>query len=126
MPNVSPGLPVVDAVREGAREMVVPVLYAVGTNIIAFIPLIFVPGATGQFMRHLPIVASVVFFVSLVEALLVLPAHLNEPAGGRPGLLARLTRHFRRTTRFHGRGSSTRSIACATAPYLKLLRPGTA
>ncbi len=67
-----------EAVREGVREMVVPVLYAVGTNIIAFIPLIFVPGATGQFMRHLPIVASVVFLVSLIEALLILPAHLND------------------------------------------------
>ena len=72
------GMPVGEAVRTGVNEMVVPVLYAVGTNVIAFIPLIFVPGPTGQFMRHLPIVASVVFIVSLIEALLILPAHLNE------------------------------------------------
>ena len=95
------GLPMAQAVREGANEMVVPVLYAVGTNIIAFIPLIFVPGVTGQFMRHLPIVASVVFLVSLVEALLILPSHLNADAGaGRSGWRDFVAR-FGRVKRFH-------------------------
>lgn len=72
------GLSTIDAVRQGAQQMVVPVIYAVGTNIIAFIPLLFVPGPTGQFMRDLPIVACVVFVISLIEALLVLPSHLNH------------------------------------------------
>ncbi|RMG35015.1 MAG: efflux RND transporter permease subunit [Gammaproteobacteria bacterium] len=72
------GLPIPKAVGIGASEMALPVLFAVGTNILAFLPLMGVPGAVGQFMRHLPIVAIVVFAVSLVEALLVLPAHLRS------------------------------------------------
>ncbi len=71
------GLSVRDAVVEGANEMVLPVSFAVATNIIAFIPLLTLPGDMGQFMRSLPIVAVVVFAVSLIEALFVLPAHLN-------------------------------------------------
>ena len=58
------GMPSAQAVREGANEMVVPVLYAVGTNILAFVPLIFVPGSTGQFMRDLPVVRDIVLFMA--------------------------------------------------------------
>ncbi len=115
------GMPVGEAVRTGVNEMVVPVLYAVGTNVIAFIPLIFVPGPTGQFMRHLPIVASVVFIVSLIEALLILPAHLNggdtEQQKDRQHFFAR----FRRVKRFHDAiaGSLDR---LRDGPYRRLLR----
>jgi multidrug efflux pump subunit AcrB len=95
------GLPTARAVREGAGEMVVPVLYAVGTNILAFLPLIFVPGVTGQFMRDLPVVAAVVFVVSLVEALFVLPAHLNAKSRSRASGGNRLFGRLRRVSRFH-------------------------
>jgi len=92
------GLAVGDAVVEGVRQMVVPVIYAVGTNIIAFIPLLLVPGPTGQFMRDLPVVACIVFAVSLIEALLVLPSHLHMKENSR---LARAYRPFARIKRFH-------------------------
>jgi multidrug efflux pump subunit AcrB len=115
------GLPVVQAVSDGVQEMVVPVLYAVGTNIIAFIPLIFVPGVTGQFMRHLPIVASVVFLVSLIEALLILPAHLNDEQLGSKTAWHRFIARFRRTKRFHDTIASSLD-RLRDGPYLKLLR----
>ena len=115
------GLPTAQAVREGVGEMAVPVLYAVGTNVIAFVPLIFVPGATGQFMRHLPIVASVVFTVSLLEALLILPAHLNEAPTADAGALRRFLAGFRRTRRFHD--SIANSLdRLRDGPYRRLLR----
>ena len=115
------GLPTAQAVREGVGEMAVPVLYAVGTNVIAFVPLIFVPGATGQFMRHLPIVASVVFIVSLIEALLILPAHLNEAPTADAGALRRFLAGFRRTRRFHD--SIANSLdRLRDGPYRRLLR----
>ncbi len=115
------GLPTAQAVREGVGEMAVPVLYAVGTNVIAFVPLIFVPGATGQFMRHLPIVASVVFTVSLLEALLILPAHLNEAPTADAGALRRWFAGFRRTRRFHD--SIANSLdRLRDGPYRRLLR----
>ncbi len=97
------GVPIREAVADGVREMVVPVLYAVGTNIIAFVPLIFVPGSTGQYLRHLPIVASVVFAVSVIEALLVLPAHLNSPQRAKPSAWQSFVGRFKRTKRFHDR-----------------------
>ena len=50
--------------------------YATGTGRGSNASRSVVPGVTGQFLRHLPVVASVVFVVSLVEALLILPAHL--------------------------------------------------
>jgi multidrug efflux pump subunit AcrB len=48
----------------------------VSTNIIAFLPLLFVPGQNGRFFVVLPAVVIAVFAVSLVECLLILPAHL--------------------------------------------------
>ena len=92
------GLQIGDAVVEGVRQMVVPVIYAVGTNIIAFIPLLLVPGPTGQFMRDLPVVACIVFGISLLEALLVLPSHLHMK---KSSALARAYRPFARVKRFH-------------------------
>lgn len=81
------GKPRLQAAVDGARQMTVPILFAVATNIIAFLPLLFVPGETGRFFSPLPAVVIAVFLVSLVEALFVLPAHL---AHGGDGPLARL------------------------------------
>ena len=70
------GMSATRAAIEGGREMVVPVVFAVATNIIAFIPLMFVPGETGKFFAAIPLVVIAVFFISLIECLFVLPAHL--------------------------------------------------
>lgn len=66
------------AAIEGSHQMVVPILFAVMTNIIAFMPLLIVPGETGRFFAPLPAVVIAVFAVSLVEALFILPAHLGH------------------------------------------------
>ena len=57
--------------------MMVPVVLAVLTTIFAFVPMLFVPGIMGKIMRVIPIVVISVLSVSLVEALLILPAHLS-------------------------------------------------
>lgn len=79
------GLSSMDAAITGAREMAVPVTFAVLTNIITFMPLYFVPGVMGKIFRNIPLVVLVVFLISLVEALFVLPAHLGhqKPLRGR-------------------------------------------
>ncbi len=74
--KMSSGTPRIEAAILGVREMAVPVTFAVSTNIIAFLPLLFVPGETGQFFRVLPAVVIAVFAVSLIECLFILPAHL--------------------------------------------------
>ncbi|GJM23209.1 MAG: multidrug resistance protein [Planctomycetota bacterium] len=73
---IEQGTPRLRAAIDATRAMIVPVLYAVATNIIAFLPLLFVPGEIGRFFAPLPAVVIAVFLVSLVEALFVLPAHL--------------------------------------------------
>ncbi|MCA9440926.1 MAG: efflux RND transporter permease subunit [Candidatus Omnitrophica bacterium] len=72
------GDPPLTAAILGAKEMVVPVFFAVATNIIAFIPMLFVPGTTGKFFAALPVVVIAVFTISFIECLLVLPAHLSR------------------------------------------------
>jgi len=66
------------AAIRGARVVATPVVFAILTNIIAFLPLLFVPGVMGQLWRNIPSVIIVVFAISLVEALFILPAHLSH------------------------------------------------
>lgn len=81
-----------DAAIAGARAMSVPVMFAVATNIIAFLPLLFVPGETGRFFYVLPAVVIAVFTVSLIECLFILPAHLAQGREKGRGLMARFER----------------------------------
>jgi multidrug efflux pump subunit AcrB len=74
--KISEGMSRLDAAVAGVQQMCVPVVFAVTTNIIAFLPLLFVPGEAGRFFVVLPAVVIAVFTVSLVECLLILPAHL--------------------------------------------------
>lgn len=60
----------------GTREVASPVVFSILTNIVAFVPLIFIPGETGKFWQPLPIVVIIVLTLSLVESLFILPAHL--------------------------------------------------
>lgn len=80
--KMSEGMSRIDAAIHGAREMAMPVMFAVTTNVLAFLPLLFVPGQTGQFFQVLPSVVIAVFVVSLIECLLILPAHLASGLGG--------------------------------------------
>ncbi|MEM6673688.1 MAG: efflux RND transporter permease subunit [Planctomycetota bacterium] len=82
------GMPALQAAIEGAREISGPVVFAVLTNIIAFMPLFFVPGASGNIFRQIPSVVVSVFVISLVESLYILPAHLAHT--GQPSRLTRV------------------------------------
>ncbi len=64
------------AAISGTREVASPVVFSILTNIVAFVPLIFIPGETGKFWQPLPIVVIIVLTLSLVESLFILPAHL--------------------------------------------------
>ena len=70
------GMSGLEAAIKGAREMARPITFAILTNIIAFVPLLFMPGTTGKYWWPLPAVVIVVLLVSLLEALFILPAHL--------------------------------------------------
>ncbi len=62
----------------GVEEVGLPVVGAVTTTIVAFLPLLFVRGIMGKFIRILPVVVISALSVSLFESLFLLPAHLND------------------------------------------------
>ncbi|MBW8015205.1 MAG: efflux RND transporter permease subunit [Planctomycetes bacterium] len=75
------GMNPVEAAVRGVREMTAPVVMAVLTTVIAFTPLLYLAGIMGKFIRVIPIVVISVLMFSLVESLLILPAHLS--GGGK-------------------------------------------
>jgi len=78
------GMSLIDAAIEGTRDISKPVIFSIITNIIAFIPLLFIPGTTGKFWWPLPAVVIIVLALSLFEALFILPAHLAHTSEKDP------------------------------------------
>jgi multidrug efflux pump subunit AcrB len=70
------GLESLDGAVRGTLEVGRPVVFAVLTTVAAFWPLLLGTGTMGKIMRTIPIVVILVLLGSLVECLLVLPAHL--------------------------------------------------
>ncbi len=89
--KITQGMSRLEAAVAGVKEMTVPVIFAVSTNIIAFLPLFFVPGESGRFLKVLPAVIIAVFTVSLIEVLLILPSHLSweKKSGLRESIIGR-------------------------------------
>lgn len=70
------------ATANGVKEVASSAFFSIFTNIIAFLPLAFLPGMMGKFFRQIPIVVVFVLLVSLFESLFVLPARIafkNNP-----------------------------------------------
>ncbi|MBN1848071.1 MAG: efflux RND transporter permease subunit [Deltaproteobacteria bacterium] len=72
------GLPPLKAAVNGVSEVGMPVIAAVITTIVAFLPLTMTGGILGKFIFILPVVVIACLAVSLLESLLLLPAHLNH------------------------------------------------
>jgi len=70
------GYSFMDAAIKGAKDVSKPVTFSILTTIIAFVPLLFIPGVTGKYWWPLPVVVIVVLVVSLFEALYILPSHV--------------------------------------------------
>ena len=66
------------AAIDGTHEVAVPVIFAVLTTIVAFIPLLMVAGVTGKIWKIIPLVVIPTLIFSLIESQLVLPAHLSR------------------------------------------------
>ncbi|MGE0193966.1 MAG: efflux RND transporter permease subunit [Planctomycetota bacterium] len=81
------GLSALDAAIVGTRQIAAPVTFSILTNIVAFLPLLFMPGTTGKFWWPLPAVVIAVLAVSLVEALFILPSHLGHTSRRAPNRL---------------------------------------
>lgn len=71
------GFPPLSAAIHGASEVALPVLISVLTNMVAFLPMLFIPGQMGKVFAVVPLVVIATFGISLMESLLVLPSHLT-------------------------------------------------
>ena len=63
---------------DGAFRVSKPVIFGVLTTIIAFLPWLFVSGAISEFTRQISWVVILALIFSLIESLLILPAHLSN------------------------------------------------
>ncbi|SEA79317.1 Multidrug efflux pump subunit AcrB [Desulfuromusa kysingii] len=111
------GMPPLQAAIAGAREVAMPVTFSILTNVVAFMPLYFIPGIMGKVFRVIPVVVITVFLVSLIESLFVLPAHLAHLKENRRGGLLGALHNFQQ--RFSQ--GFTRLIKHRYAPFLQLL-----
>jgi HAE1 family hydrophobic/amphiphilic exporter-1 len=73
------------AAIEGSREVLPGILSSFATTLLVFGSLAFISGEIGQILRIMPIVLILVISVSLLEAFLILPHHLNHGSPGSPG-----------------------------------------
>lgn len=61
----------------GAQLVAKPVIFAVLTTIIAFLPWLFLSGAASNLTKNITWVVILALTFSLIESLLILPAHLS-------------------------------------------------
>ena len=64
------------AATEGTLEVIPPIVAAILTTTIAFSTFLFLPTRLGDFFSEIALVVGIILLISLIEAFLILPAHL--------------------------------------------------
>ena len=90
------GTPPQEAAVKGAVRIRGPVTFAILTTVVAFTPLLYVPGTLGKILGAIPVIVISVLLLSLVEALFVLPNHLSHLPPPHESGTNRVTRFFDR------------------------------
>jgi multidrug efflux pump subunit AcrB len=67
----------VEASVAGTKRVSIPVTFAVLTTIVAFLPILTIPGFLGKFFYPIPVVVIATLIWSLIQSKLVLPYHLT-------------------------------------------------
>tara|TARA_B100001057_G_scaffold478427_1_gene548860 strand:+ start:3876 stop:7046 length:3171 start_codon:yes stop_codon:yes gene_type:complete len=62
---------------KGTHLVAMPVTFAILTSMVAFVPMLFLPGWLGKLMKDIPLVVIPALFFSLVESKFILPYHLS-------------------------------------------------
>ena len=68
----------VEAIVDGTSEVFLPVVASALTTILAFLPMLIMTGSTGDFFAVIPKTVSYALFVSVMEALFILPIHIFD------------------------------------------------
>ncbi len=94
------GKPPIQAAIDGTMEVLPPIVSAIITTILAFGIFLFLDGRIGEFFGEVSVIVILTLSVSLIEALIILPAHLahskalqpqdNRPKKGIAKLFAKL------------------------------------
>ncbi|MGA1056845.1 MAG: efflux RND transporter permease subunit [Phycisphaerales bacterium] len=108
------------AAVKGAEQVGWPVLATVSTTIVAFLPLLFLQGRIGALMGALPWVVLCALTVSLIESLVVMPAHMRHALDGMDRSLSKGRGLIGLGDAF-GRWRDRRVIAPAIAGYARML-----
>lgn len=74
----------VQAAIDGTMEVIPPILSAIITTILAFSIFLFLDGRVGDFFSEVSVIVILTLVVSLVEALIILPAHLAHSKALQP------------------------------------------
>ncbi len=110
------GLPTREAYITAVRRMAIPVIASTGTTLAAFLPLLFWPGVSGDFMSYLPITVFAVLAWSLTYALIFAPT-LGIVLGRRRGKQKKLPENH------VSEQSATTLFEPLQNAYLSVLRP---
>lgn len=86
--HMQKGIPFLNAAIIGAREVSVPLAFAILTNVVAFLPLLALPGMMGKLFLAIPTVVICCFVISWIEALFILPTHLAKLEKSNQGRFA--------------------------------------
>ena len=84
------GYPGVEGAAMGASSVVKPVMYAVISTMIFFVPMLFMPGDMATAAQAIPVVVILALAFSLIESLWILPSHLAHMGPERPSQSALL------------------------------------
>ncbi len=74
----------VRAAIDGTMEVIPPILSAIITTVLAFSIFLFLDGRIGEFFSEVSVIVILTLVVSLVEALIILPAHLAHSKALKP------------------------------------------
>ncbi|MFH6603557.1 efflux RND transporter permease subunit [Maribacter algicola] len=66
----------IQAAIDGTMEVIPPIVSAIITTVLAFSIFLFLDGRIGEFFSEVSVIVILTLVVSLVEALIILPAHL--------------------------------------------------
>ncbi|MGJ8678902.1 efflux RND transporter permease subunit [Paraglaciecola sp.] len=87
--HMQEGMSYFDAAIQGAKEVAKPLTFAILTNIVAFLPLLLLPGQMKLLFGAIPIVVVLCFVISWVEALFIMPSHLARIDDSHPNVVSR-------------------------------------
>lgn len=90
--NSRKGMTPVEAAVKAAQRIAVPVIFSTLTTIVAFWPLLQLPGTLGKFLSDIPTVVILVLTLSMLQALLMIPRNLaahDFSAADKPNIVLR-------------------------------------